>query len=477
MTNYYLVIDIGTGNFRVGLVSSDGEIQAIKKKDMYYETSQENDLLYYFNPDYLIKAVKELIISLVKENPDIKINGITSTSQRQGIVLINQNGKAFLGIPNIDKRAKRWEPVGEERRWVYKQVARQPTSLYPALKLIGLKNDEPFVWEKVKGFTSISDWIGYEFTKALYYERSQASETLLLDIEHSTWSEELIEYWGIEREKIPPLIDSGSILGIINEKLLKELGINENIPFLVGGADTQLALKGMTIEVGEVAIISGTTSPVIQLANNYFIDSKERCSINLHTSSKKFLVETNGGATGLNYQRMKNFMFPDQSYHEIEVKMKEFDGKNFISSFSTLDAVRGKSLTNGGFLIPSPFPADLRREDLMYSVLLDMAFTITSNFRILEKVTGHSLPYLYGCGGGFRSMILPQLLANLLEKEIIVKEGFEEATIRGAIQICNETLNIAPIQSNVIKRYTPIDDEKINQLYKKWMNFRESINK
>lgn len=119
---------------------------------------------------------------VIAKSPHITLIGITSTSQRQGIVLINKDKKAFLGLPNIDNRGREWEDGIETKEEVHQQTGRLPSALFSAMKLVGLKARQPSLWKEVKYITSISDWVTFELSGILSYEPSQAAETLLFDV-------------------------------------------------------------------------------------------------------------------------------------------------------------------------------------------------------------------------------------------------------------------------------------------------------
>lgn len=476
MEKYYLVIDIGTGNFRVGLVSSNGTVRSIKRKDMIYEEDSGFASATSFNPHLLVTEIKQMIKGLIEENPHIEIYGITSTSQRQGIVLIDKAGEAIIGLPNIDRRGTEWELKGTEFDYVYRKTGRWPTRTFSALKLKGVKERQQTVWDRISTFTSISDWIGYELTGEIVYENSQASETLLLDVKENRWSKGLTGFWEINEDWLPRIGVSGTILGTVKDSTSVELQMKTGLPFIIGGADTQLAVEGTDAEVGEVVIVSGTTSPIVQIESHYYADDKARCCVSRHVHTDQFIIETNGGASGLNYQRIKNVLLPEKSYEEIEDAILQLDKISMIGSFSTLDADSELRLTSGGFLLETPFPLDLKKEDFLYGVLFDIACAITYNFRLLEEITGYSKSYVFGCGGGFQSKVLPQLLSNLLNKEIIIKEGYKDASLLGAVRLCNGALGESNTVQAPVKKYTPSPDPQVEKLYVKWQKFRKSIN-
>lgn len=476
MEKYYLVIDIGTGNYRVGLVSQKGTVKSLETRDMIYEEDDVFSSATSFNPQKLFNNIKKMIVKIIEENSSVEICGITSTSQRQGIVLMDKEGKAFVGIPNIDKRGQDWELSGQEYEDVYKKTGSWPTSTFSAVKLKGVREHQPKLWCNIASFTSISDWIGYEFTRQIVYENAQASDTLLLDIERNNWSMELVEFWGIDENWLPEIKTAGTILGLIDSELSQKLMIKSDIPFIIGGSDTQLAVKGTNPEVGDVVIVSGTTSPIVKVNQDYYYDEHARCCVNRHVNKGQYVIETNGGASGLNYQRLKKLLLPDKSYEEIENDILQIEEVKCIASFSTLNADDEFRLSSGGFLLETPFQFNLGKEDFIYGVILDIACTITYNFRLLTEITGYSQSYVFGCSGGFQSRVLPQMLSNLLNKEIIIKEGYKDASLIGAVNLCNEALGEEENIHSPIKRYKPSFQHELEDLYTKWLKFRKKIN-
>lgn len=131
----YLVFDIGTGNARVAVVSVTGSVLTVEREDIEYSTETLYPDSRYFSPQVLWKQVMNLAKRALSRSCDIDIIGLTSTSQRQGIVLIDQNGNPFLGLPNIDNRGREWEAGIPDWEEIYSSTGRLPTALFSALKL------------------------------------------------------------------------------------------------------------------------------------------------------------------------------------------------------------------------------------------------------------------------------------------------------------------------------------------------------
>ncbi|WP_262506536.1 FGGY family carbohydrate kinase [Sphingobacterium sp. T2] len=132
----HLIVDIGTGNARVGVVSTDGEILSIKRENVHYITDENYEESIYFEPDELWSQITRLSKEALQEAGDIDIRAITATSQREGIVVVDREGNSLLGMPNIDHRGRKWEKDLKDKDLVYELSGRYPTSLFSAFKLV-----------------------------------------------------------------------------------------------------------------------------------------------------------------------------------------------------------------------------------------------------------------------------------------------------------------------------------------------------
>ena len=100
----YLVIDIGTGNVRVAVVTSDGHVLGVARDDLRYHRDELYPDSIYFEPNHLWDQLIRLGKEALGEAGDVSIKACTTTSQREGIVLIGHDGKSLIGLPNIDHR-------------------------------------------------------------------------------------------------------------------------------------------------------------------------------------------------------------------------------------------------------------------------------------------------------------------------------------------------------------------------------------
>ncbi len=477
----YLIIDIGTGNVRVAITDQLGSVLHLERDNLHYK----KDALYpdalSFDPNQLWAQVVVMIRKAVQILPGLSIEAISASSQREGVVLLDAAGESLIGLSNHDHRGREWEDDLADKQYVYARTGRYPTSLFSAFKLIGIKHRRPDIYRQFSTMLSISDWAQYQLSGVQNYEHSQASETLLYDVEKKEWSETLCGMFGIDSKVLPQLRSSGTVLGNILPGYAATLNINPRAVVVVGGADTQLAIKSTRPSVGDIIIVSGTTTPIVKIVSEFIVDDQERTWTNRHIDATNFILEANAGVTGLNYQRLKEIFYPNETYAVIEQELAEHPTSRCVASLGSLVAEEKTAVTKGGFIFNTPVPYDLSRASFVRATLWDIACAIKANFKILCSVTGSSPDFVWACGGGFQSKLLRQFIANLTGKKVFIRAGYEQASVVGAALVCSEALNIQAAQHMDVEECLPTPSKMEDELYEEWKlvrkGFRERITK
>lgn len=477
MEKNYLVIDLGTGNSRVGLVSSTGKIYDISSfENTYYRDDMYEDA-QYFIPKEWEQKILDGCDEVIRRHPELKISAVISAGARESIVLYDKDGTAFYGLPNIDNRGRAWVEEISDKSYIYERTGRWVTEDFPAAKLLGFRKLHNKEYTSIEKITSLSEWIGTIFTGKIVIEPSQACETQLFDIGTREWSERICEAYHISPDILPEIVAAGTNIGNVIPEICNELHISNEAVFIVGGADTQVAVKGTAIETGDVGIVSGTTSPVVTIVDEKYYDKEERCWTDSNLGGMTYQVEMNPGVTGMNYQRIKKMLVPDISYEELDASMER--KKEFLctASFSSLNFSKKQSLKTGGFVMGASFNEAIERTDLIWAVVADIACSTYTQYQNLCDMIPHKKDYILGCGGGFQSRVLCQMIADLTGKELVIRDGFEQASINGCVKICNEYFEIHDQKTQVKeKRYKPQTDSLIQEHYSVWSKNRQMLN-
>lgn len=471
-TKAYLIIDIGTGNSRAGIVTTEGKILAMEREDsQYYEDSDFSNSIY-FKPDEWAETIFRLAHQAIEKAGDVEIIAVSASSQRQGIVLIGKDGSSVLGFPNSDMRG---DAYIHELDWkaITAITGLDEDAFYSSFKFLGTKKKQPDIAAKVKTYTSISDWVGYLYTGKVVWERAQTAHSMGYDIAKDAWSEELCALTETDYEMLPPIAVAGSILGPVKPELIKEFGLREDAVFVVGTADTQGALYGVQAAREEVVAVNGTTTPMTMVLDEA---RKVPCWLSPHTEPGRYMLEANCGATGINTQRMKDKLLSRYSYEELEEQALASGGMpKVIAMFAEEFYIPGELCTTVGFLFEEEIPMNLEPYEMMQAMMYDVAFSISENYKYLTTIEPSGKDYIIGCGGGFRSNIMAQALADISGKEVWLPEGYAQSTLHGIFLLCNKAMGLPETERKLEKIFKPQENEALKDYYGKWKAYRERM--
>ena len=220
-----IAIDVGTSGLKACLFSSSGRCVARSKRDwrsLLQLGSDHDHSQLVFDPSTLWPIVVETVGEAMEMaaqgmNTVPRIAAVCTTSQRQGIVMLDQNGTDFLGIPNVDSRARHLaailgDQLGEK---IYRVSGRWPGAVHPLCKLLWLKANYPDVFARIHKVLSLADWVAYKLTAQLATHPSLACETGLFDVARGRWSDELLGYADIGRDLFPDPVWSTQVVGYL----------------------------------------------------------------------------------------------------------------------------------------------------------------------------------------------------------------------------------------------------------------------
>ncbi len=430
-------------------------------------------------------AVKQCIEKSNINSEEIK--GIGVTSQRFGIVLLNSDYKPLRICPNRDARSA--FSVGgltESNKAMLDELYEyRPALLSAWAKIAWFKEEKVELFKQIYTVCSIADWACLMLTGNLKCERSLGADSSLVKVENGRHSQELLQAMGIENIAIPPLCDSGTIVGEVTKRASEETGLNIGTPVIVCGSDTQTALLGLgATESEDIGIVAGWSTSIQKVTDK--LPSCQPYSSNIwigrHVIPQRWVLEANLGETGGTYQWLLNILFQSDSEKvmaQIQNQMpKTYAADNGIFSHlitTHKDMSRHPTMSLGGILMPLPLsfePPD--RGTLAKAVLEGFAFAIKDTIES-SKDTFASADHIALAGGTTRNSVFNQLVANVLAKPIkVAKHGLGSQL--GALSITASVVGDQTIQTLSQIRFSeldtiePKDDDALHSqiLYNEW---------
>ena len=124
---------------------------------------------------------------------------------------------------------------------------------FTAPKILWMRENEPENFARIRKIMLPKDYLAYRLSGVFCTDYSDASGTLLLDVEHKCWSGEMLKICGITEEQLPGLYESWEPVGTLKPEAAEELGLSEDVMIIAGAGDNAAAAVGTgTAGTGDV---------------------------------------------------------------------------------------------------------------------------------------------------------------------------------------------------------------------------------
>lgn len=270
---YYIGIDMGTTNVKAILFQENGTQVICASEPSPVQALAEGQAIY--DPEELWALVCRLLSQIVHTlSLDVKLSalnsiaGIAITGMGEAGVPLSKNGKPLYPIiawydtrtmPYVD--AWRTE-FGEEKLLLITGLRNQ--HIFTANKLQWLRDNEPNVFAQMAMWHCVPDYISFCLTGCSAMDYSLAARTMMMNIETFDWSEEILQYIGIDRKRLPQIVPAGTRVGTLTLEASQACGLPAGIPVFAGGHDHICgALAVGVFEEGSMLDSSGTAEEVL----------------------------------------------------------------------------------------------------------------------------------------------------------------------------------------------------------------------
>lgn len=454
-SKYLLVLDAGTGAGRCFLVDIDGQKCYVSQQEWSFTRPIDAPLNGFdFNPhDFwsaLTQATRNVLAS--SEISPADIVAITTTSMREGFVLIDNNGNEIFAVPNYDQRSTQEAiEVQKECGWqIYQTSGRWPTDIFATSRLRWLHRFHPEIYERANCLLMINDWMAYKLCGEVGCEPSNAEETGLYDITHGGWCNELINVLSYPVKLFPKVRNPGTFLGHLHEEAARATGLIAGIPVFVGGGDTQCAVLGSgASEHGEVVAIAGTSTPVQMILNSPILDPEARSWTGAHVVPGQWVLETGSSYTGSALRWFRDNFCQVEINEAKETGINAFElmlnkAENVPIGAGGIIALLGAEILNvrqpysapGGFIIGSPpthLPQIDSKSSFIRAIIESFAYAIRANCELLTEISDINLDHLYVAGGITSNKFWVKMLANVMGIPVFTPQFCEGSSLGAAI--------------------------------------------
>lgn len=486
MQKYILAIDQGTTSTRCIIFDQSGSIIASDQKE-HTQIYPQPGWVEHDPQEIWINTVQMINGAILKAgliNKDISAIGITN--QRETTVAWNRiTGKVYgNAIVWQDTRTDRIcnqlaETGGQER---FRASTGLPLATYfsgPKIKWM-LDNIPGLRMDADAGqaiFGNIDSWLIWNLTggkqKGIHAtDVSNASRTLLMDLDTLTWNQEICSLLDIPVHSLPQIRPSSSRFGFCTELL-------EGVPITGVLGDQQAALFGQTcFNKGEAKNTYGTGCFMLMNTGTEPIKSKSglltTVGYKIGSEPAVYCLEGSIAITGALVQWLRDNLKLIETSDEIEslaATVEDNGGIYFVPAFSGLFAPYWRSDARG---IIAGITRFVNRGHIARAVLESTAFQTREVFEAMEKDSDVKLTSLRVDGGMVKNSTLMQFQADILnvpvQKPLITETTALGAAYAAGLQV-GYWQSLVELKSNwkIQETWDPtLPDAKRNELYSYW---------
>jgi len=344
-------------------------------------------------------------------------------------------------------------------------------ALYPAAKILWLKEHEPEVYAETYKFIGTKDLLVHWLTGSFATDYSDASNTGLFDIRRRVWADELVRALGLDMKKLPEeVLPSTKVVGQVTPQAARETGLAEGIPVVMGGGDVPCAAVGAgVVKEGTIYNYIGSASWVAMATQRPIFDNKMRPFTLCHLVPDMYVSQLATYSAGVVYGWFRDQICQLEAARAEETNQIAFDLMDQEAACSQPGA-RGllflPHLRPGG----APFhDLDARgalfgltlahtRADVIRAVLEGITINIRLVCEALERQAGSPFSQIRMVGGGAKSRLWRDIAASVLNKEVLSLSAQQEANSLGAAIIACIGIGIFDQFDDAAQRFIRVEE-------------------
>lgn len=418
----YIGIDLGTSAMKLLLVDECGGI--VNTVSKAYPAAHPRPGWSEQDPEDWWRAVSEGVPELLSA-PGVdasQVRAIGCSGQMHGLVALDAQDNVIR--PCILWNDSRTE---EQVQYLNEKFGRARLSGvtgniafagFTAPKLLWMREHEPRNFARIAKIMLPKDYIVYRLTGAFGTDFSDASGTLLLDVEHRCWSTEMIDICGLRATQLPTLHESFEAVGMVANDVSTVLGLSGRVPVAAGAGDNAAAAVGCgTVGDGACIISLGTSGTVFISSKRFHLDQANALHAFCHADGTYHLMGCILSAASCSGWFVGDILGVED--FDVEEAMiapdpADIDLPYFLPYLMGERSPHNDATARAAFIGMS---ASTSRAELVRAVREGVAFAIRDCVEV-ARAQGIELDCSTLCGGGAKSAFMRQLMSDVLNMRL-----------------------------------------------------------
>ncbi len=329
------------------------------------------------------------------------------------------------------------QKIGRDK--IIQLTCNPPLTNFTLTKFLWVRQYEPENWKRVRSVMLPKDYVRFRLTGDRAIDMADASGTLMLDVVHRRWSQEMLDAAEIDERLLPALFESPDVCGKISAEGAAATGLKPGTPVVAGAGDQAAGATGMGIVApGAVSATIGTSGVVFAATDRPALDPQGRLHTFCHAIPGRWHVMGVTQAAGLSLRWFRDQFGSGKDdgrdpYERLADEASHAPpGCDGLLWTPYLMGERTPHLDPQARAALAGLTASHTRAHVIRAILEGVAFSLRDTFGIFAEMNVPVRNIRLG-GGGARSALWRQIQADVYGQEVEIVEAEEGAAYGAAI--------------------------------------------
>lgn len=235
-------IDIGTTNLKAVALLPSGKVVGVARRAMQVRRAADGASDFELDPidRDLPDMIREVVATAERQlghRPEV--GGIAVASIGESFVGLDATGVRITGCPTwFDRRTyNRRSDWGLSAGEWFDITGMVDDDIYTAYRLPWLRESEPVLFDSVRHWFMVADYVVYRLSGERVSNPSLAARSGLADRRSGLWSETILGHAGIDADRLPRLLPAASRAGGLTRQMADAIGLPMGTPVINAGHD------------------------------------------------------------------------------------------------------------------------------------------------------------------------------------------------------------------------------------------------
>ena len=438
--NAFLGIDVSTTASKAVLLDESGALLGVASTPHTVQSPQplwsEQDPAEWWTAS--ANSIREVLAATGTAGTEVRAVGLAG--QMHGLVLLDENRRVLRPaiLWNDQRTGVQCDEIRRRvggREALVRRTGNDALTGFTAPKILWVREHEPALYARARLVLLPKDYVRLKLTGGAAIDKADASGTLLFDIARRDWSEEVLRALSVPREWLPTSYEGTDVTGTVTGDAARETGLRAGTPVVAGGGDQAAGAVGTgAVRPGVVSLSLGTSGVVFASTDGPLFDPQGRLHAFCHAVPGKWHLMAVTLAAAGSLEWFRNTLAPAESFEtlggEAETAPPASDGALFLPYLAGERTPYPDPLARGAFV-----GLTLRhgRGHLTRAVLEGVAFSMRDCFALIREAGIGGVASVRVTGGGARSRLWRQIVASVLDVELVTVNCAEGAAAGAAL--------------------------------------------